>query len=165
VQGYLETAKQLSITARFGIALRLFERYVRIRGLEDESVWIFLDHMWAFPLTEDWNEWEKQRGDLADFGLGDELPEELEEELWTLGVDEDYFESWVASVVETLWPSLLKGVPDEESLGYLEKVLTLAEANGLEWPALDLFQCSKYADDGGWGARLTRGQRDSWREA
>lgn len=163
IDRYLTELKQLSVTSRFCVSLRLFERYVRLRGLEDESIWIFIEHMWDFPTATDKNLWEMQRGDLADFGLGDELPEELEEELATLGIDEDYFCIWISNIVEIAWTSLLQAPQDEQSFQLVSNQLELARQLGIEPPYLDVMQGSLISDNDGWGKQLDPATLENWK--
>ena len=50
---YLLEVKPLSLHARFALGLRVFERYVSLRGLQDSSVWSYLAEMWEYPLIHD----------------------------------------------------------------------------------------------------------------
>ena len=165
IKEYLAGFKPLSIHARFAIGLRIFERYIRVRGLEDESIWTFLADMWQFPLLSDVAEkleWEKQRGELADFGLGDEIPEELEEELYTLAISEDYFGLWVSQVTELAWTNLLQGPQDEESMEFIRTLLRLSIVSNIGVPELHLYQTHLFTDNEGWGNPLTQEELESW---
>ncbi len=153
----------LCLRTRTAVATVCFERYVRIRGLEDETIWELLEHMWELPCAVDLDLWEMRRGDLADFGLGDELPEELEEELCELGIDEDYFECWVTALVETVWPSVLRGPQREESLIQVKKILEFSLHLGMGLPDLDGFEGREWTEDG-WGPEVTAEGVTLWKE-
>lgn len=164
-EAYREQLQTLSIHARFGVALRIFERYVRVRGIEDDSVWAFLEHMWQFPMALNKDAWEKKRGDLADFGLGDEVPEELEEELASLGIDEDYFDVWTTCVVEIAWGSVLHGPQLEESMKHLLCLVDMAEETGLGLPKLASYLVSTYDQNDGWGEVVDMATQLKWQTA
>lgn len=171
VDEYLEKLRPLSIPARLAVGLRLFGRYVRVRGLEDDTIWSFLADMWEFPLLatlEDRNEWSENRGELADFGLGDELPDELEEELVTLAISEDFFELWVTNLSELAWTNLLEGPQDEESLGFLRILLLLSvkvEIPVVNESELTAFQSFLFAENGGWGRVPMKEDLSTWQSA
>ena len=162
LHAYIDQVRPLSIHARLAIGIRLFERYVRLRGLEDDSIWEYIEAMWSFPIAEDKKVWESKRGDLADFGLGDELPDELDEELQTLGISEDYFGLWVNSVTELAWNNLLLGPQDEESLDHLEILLQLASMSGVAVPELQPFKDSLFVENEGWGRQLSSCDIEKW---
>jgi len=165
VDEYIREVKPLSIHARFAIGLRVLERYVRVRGIEDNSVWTYLTEMWEFPqlaTLEAKLEWEKSRCDLADYGLGDELPEELEEELYSLAINEDYFELWVTHVTELAWTNMLKGPQDDESIELLTKVLNLAAKSEIGLPSLTCYSSHLYAENAGWGVIPTDEELEVW---
>jgi len=164
---YLEKIKLLSIHARFALGLRIFERYVRMRGLEDESIWEYLAYMWEFPLLSlaEKAEWEKRHGELADYGLGDELPEEIEEELYSLAINEDYFELWVTNVTELAWTNLLQGPQDLESIQFIQNILNLTVISNIGVPKLDVYQVSLFTEDGGWGKNPTQEVLEQWQSA
>ena len=167
IADYLALIKPLSIHARFSIGLRMFERYIRVRGLEDASLWTYLSQMWEFPLlntSEQRLAWEKDRCELADYGLGDELPEELEEELYSLAINEDFFELWVTHVTELAWTNLLKQPQDDESLHLLAKICQLAAKAEIGAPALEAYQTKphQYISNHGWGASPTEDELNQW---
>ncbi|MDB9741828.1 hypothetical protein OAB00_03125 [Akkermansiaceae bacterium] len=165
ITDYLTQLKPLSVHARFAIGLRLFERYVRLRGLEDESIWEFLEHMWEFPLLSSVEEkliWGEKRGELADHGLGDELPEELEEEMYSLAINEDYVEIWISNVTELAWTNLLQGPQDEESLCFLKRICILTIISKMGVPDLQPYQTNLFSDNNGWGNTPTLQELASW---
>ena len=165
IETYLKQIEPLSIHARFSIGLRIFERYVRMRGLEDESLWEYLADMWEFPLMaklEQKQAWGEARGDLADYGLGDELPEELEEELYSLAISEDYFELWACNTTELAWTNLLAGPQHEESLVLIGKLLELAVISKVSVPKPDFFSEHLFSEQGGWGPVLTKDELEAW---
>ena len=162
---YLLEVKPLSLHARFALGLRVFERYVSLRGLQDFSVWSYLAEMWEYPLIhelEDKFHWEKSRGDLANYGLGDELPEELEEELLSLAINEDYFELWVTNVTELAWSPLLDRSGDDESLIHLTMVLKLAAKSEIGVPEVKIFSNSLASQNDGWGEPLQQADLEKW---
>jgi len=166
-EAYLEQLKPLSVHARFAVGVRIFERYVRMRGIEDESVWEYLTYMWEFPTLTN-NEkfkWEKKRGELADYGLGDELPEELEEELYSLAINEDYFELWVCNVTELAWTNLLQGPQNEESMFFLKSILNLTIISKIGVPHLEVYQSSQYTEAQGWGDIPSQEMIEQWQSA
>ena len=165
---YIAEIQPLSIHARFALGLRVFERYVSLRGLQDDSLWTYLAEMWEFPLIHDIEDkltWEKTRCDLADYGLGDELPEELEEELASLAISEDYFELWVTHVTELAWGNMLnnsKGDREDESLTHLTQVLRLAAKSEVGVPESATFSNSLYVHNQGWGELLIKEDLEKW---
>lgn len=165
---YIDLIKPLSIHAHFAIGLRIFERYVRVRGLEDQSVWEYLSYMWEFPLLPtlvEKIEWEKKRGDLVDFGLGDELPEELEEELASLAINEDYIELWVTNVTELVWGNLLHEPDPDESLHHLTQILNLAAKSEIGIPEITPYKDNLFLENGGWGKKLSSSELEIWQSS
>ena len=168
IEEYLTRISPLSVHARFAIGLRIFERYVRLRGLEDESIWTYLNEMWQFPMITDLQDkltWEKEHCDLTDYGLGDELPEELEEELYSLAINEDYFELWVTNVTELAWGSMLEGPDNDESLELLKKLLQLAAKSEVGAPNPETFSHSLLEHNNGWGNKVTTLELEKWQTA
>lgn len=162
---YLKQIEPLSIHARFSIGLRIFERYVRMRGLEDESIWEYLADMWKFPLLptlEQKQIWGEARAELADYGLGDELPEELEEELYGLAISEDYFELWACNTTELAWTNLLQGPQDEESINLLRKLLELSVISKVAVPQVSFLESYLFTEYQGWGRTLTEEELEQW---
>lgn len=165
IDDYLLEIKPLSLHARFALGLRVFERYVSLRGLQDESIWAYLSEMWEYPLIHDLEgkfRWEGVRCDLANYGLGDELPEELEEELISLAINEDYFELWVTNVTELAWGPLLDRAKDEESLMHLRNVLRLAAKSNVGVPETNVFSKNLFIQNDGWGEHLTQSDIERW---
>lgn len=165
IDTYLEQIKPLSIHARFSIGLRIFERYVRFRGLEDESLWEYFADMWQFPLIatpEDKMEWGEKRGEFADYGLGDEIPDELEEELYMLAISEDYFELWATNTTELAWTNILQGPEDEETMELIKKLLELSVISSVTVPDVSFFKAHLFSENDGWGRGLSAEEVESW---
>ena len=106
--------------------------------------------------------WGEARGGLADYGLGDELPEELEEELYSLAISEDYFELWACNTTELAWTNLLQGPQDEESLNLIKKILELSVISKVQVPKPDFFKSHLFSERDGWGRALTEQELESW---
>jgi hypothetical protein len=164
---FLEQARPLSLTARACISLHITEAYFRKIGLSHPLVDEFFEHLWEHPLQTEpkaFSAWEAQRGDLVDFGLTDDLPDDLEELMPQLPIDEEELFSVVEAPVEILWGNFFSTADDETSFDYLKFSLNLAEREGLIFPKIDLYTESRFADNNGWGNPISELTRDSWRE-
>jgi hypothetical protein len=79
---FISLAQPLSLTARACISLHITEAYFRKIGLKHALVDEFFDHLWDHPLQcepKEFSAWEAKRGDFVDFGLTDDLPDDLDE--------------------------------------------------------------------------------------
>ncbi|MFD2159385.1 hypothetical protein ACFSW8_10780 [Rubritalea tangerina] len=162
----LDHAQTLSLTARACIALHITEAYFKKIGLQHPLVDTFFNHLWDHPLQSDpkaFSTWEAQRGDLVDFGLTDDLPDDLEELMPTLPINEQELFHVVEAPVEILWGNFFSNPDDQEAMRYLHFSLDLAEREGLIFPDISLYQNSRYADNNGWGHPISENVRDSWR--
>jgi len=164
---FLEKARPLSLTARACIALHITEAYFRKIGLKHAQIDEFFEHLWQHPLKtepKEFSEWEAQRGDFVDFGLTDDLPDDLDELLPHIKITEAELFQVVESPVEILWGNFFSDQDEKVSFEYLEFSLDLAEREGLIFPKIDLYADSLYADNNGWGKPISEHTRDQWRE-
>ena len=163
-QAYLDICKSLSLTARLGIALRLFEKYCNDTEINDDSIDEFLDYLWKWPFVSngeiDFSDWEKRRPWLVDIGLGEPLGDSLSS-LNYANIKESSFRVVVSSVVEILWGSFWGEAEDELSLNCLSELIQATNPNSL--PAVTPFKISKFKDNNGWGNSLTNEDVDFWR--
>lgn len=162
----LEKASDLSFTAQSSIALNIVERYFKKIGFKHPQVDEFFAHLWEFPIignSEKFSSWEARRGDLVDFGLTDDLPDDLEECLAHLPINEEELFKIVEAPVEILWGNFFNEPNKETSLGYLKSSLELAEREGLIFPNIATYQQSKWIDQNGWGKSVDAETRDCWR--
>ncbi|MFC5050833.1 hypothetical protein ACFPK9_09420 [Rubritalea spongiae] len=163
---FLKQARPLSLTARACICLHITEAYFRKIGLSHPLVDEFFNHLWEHPLQAEpkaFSTWEANRGDLVDFGLTDDLPDDLEELMPTLPIDEAQLFSIVEAPVEILWGNFFSTPDEQTSFDYLSFSVDLADREGLIFPKIDLYQASLFADNNGWGKPISQPIRDLWR--
>ncbi|GAA5495353.1 hypothetical protein Rhal01_01528 [Rubritalea halochordaticola] len=168
LDAYLEQARPLSLTARAAISLHITEAYFLKKGLKHEIVDEFFDHLWQHPLQQEpkaFSEWEARRGDLVDFGLTDDLPDDLEGLLEPAGITVEELFHVVEAPVEILWGNFFRTADDETSLAYLKNSLVIAERNGIIFPTLSPYKESLFADNHGWGNPISQITRDEWRKS
>lgn len=162
----LKNAKSLSLIARLAIALHCYEACCVAWRLKSPLISEFLDYMWEWPImmTENhFSEWESKTTAIVDFGLGDELPPELNKLLISSGVSEEQFRYLTENTVEIIWSSFYGASDNEGSLKYLENVMTVASSLGYTPPSFNEFIESCFKDKHGWGNVLTSEQKDQWR--
>ena len=163
---FLELARPLSLTARASIALHITEAYFRKIGLKHDLVDEFFEHLWQHPLKtepKEFSAWEAERGDLVDFGLTDDLPDDLDELLPQLPIDEAQLFAVVEAPVEILWGNFFSQQDEQVSFDYLQFSLNLAEREGFIFPKIELYADSLFADNNGWGNPISEHTRDLWR--
>ena len=164
---FLNQARELSLSARACICLHITEAYFRKIGLDHPLVDDFFDHLWDHPLQSEpkaFSTWEAKRGDLVDFGLTDDLPDDLDELMPKLPIDEAQLFSVVEAPVEILWGNFFCNLNEPASFEYLTFSVDLADKEGLIFPKLDLYQQSLFTDNNGWGKPISIITRDQWRE-
>lgn len=165
---YLDQASKLSLTARAAISLHITEAYFRKKALKHEIIDEFFDHLWEFPLQQEpkaFSAWEARRGDLVDFGLTDDLPDDLEGLLEPAGITFEELFHVVEAPVEILWGNFFREPDDETAMSYLRNSLILAERSGIIFPKLAPYSQSLYADNDGWGNPISEIARDEWRKS
>ncbi|BCO17636.1 hypothetical protein KUC3_04930 [Alteromonas sp. KC3] len=164
-KAYLDICKSLSLTARLGIALRLFEKYCNVTGINEDSIDEFLDYLWIWPLVSsgefEFSAWENKRPQLVNFGLGDPLSNSFLLSLNNANIEETDFRKIVSPIVEILWGSFWGEAEDELSLNCLSELIQRITPNSL--PALTPFKISKFKDNNGWGNSLTNEDIAFWR--
>jgi hypothetical protein len=153
----------LSLPARVAVALHCFEGYCRAKGLRHYLIDTFLNHMWELPVIASFPEWESRNGDLVDAGLGDPFPQEIVTLLRSVGASEEEFRRLVQSTVEIIYSSAYAASDNAGSLRFLGEVLHIASGLGVAPPPAQPFLMSLFADNYGWGMRISREQRDAWR--
>lgn len=163
---FISLAQPLSLTARACISLHITEAYFRKIGLKHALVDEFFDHLWDHPLQgepREFSAWEAKRGDLVDFGLTDDLPDDLDEIMPQLPIDEAELFAVCEAPVEILWGNFFRTADDETSFDYLKFSLNLAEREGLIFPKIALYQDSLFSENSGWGKPISQPIRDAWR--
>lgn len=73
---YISLCKELSLTARVSIALKVFDSYCNKNALTHRLIDEFKEYMWRFMIvfkTEEFSLWESSKPPLVYYGLGDEL--------------------------------------------------------------------------------------------
>lgn len=164
---FTDLARPLSLTARACISLHITEAYFRKIGLKHALVDEFFEHLWQHPLMtepKEFSTWESQRGDLVDFGLTDDLPDDLDELTPQLPINEEELFAVVEAPVEILWGNFFSASDDDTSFDYLQFSLNLAEREGLIFPKIEMYADSLFADNNGWGKPISEPTRDQWRE-
>jgi len=163
---YIQLATPLSLTARAAISLIITENYLHKIKLTHTTIDEFFNHLWQHPLKQnpqEFSHWEAQRGDLVDFGLTDDLPDDLEGLLEPAGITWEELFSVIEAPVEILWGNFFKTPSHETSLNHLKTSLLLAEKSGIIFPHIQHFQHSLFSDNHGWGNPITETTRDQWR--
>lgn len=163
---YLTLATPLSLTARAAISLNITETYLKKINLTHPIIDEFFNHLWEHPLKQnpkEFSAWEAQRGDLVDFGLTDDLPDDLEGLLEPAGLTWEELFKVIEAPVEALWGNFFRTPNNEISLAHLKTSLLLAEKNGLIFPKIQPYQHSLHIDNNGWGNPITEATRDLWR--
>lgn len=166
IDSYLEIAKPLSLSARACMALHITEAFFVKKGLCHPIIDEFFEHLWAHPLQHsprEFSQWEAMRGDLVDFGLTDDLPDDLEALLPLSGVSEEELFHVVEAPVEILWGNFFSNPNSELAQEYLERTLQLAEREGFIFPKLSIYSDSLFTDNNGWGRPVGMDTRDLWR--
>ena len=167
IDSYLEQVRPLSLTARACISLHVTEAYFRKKGLRHAIIDEFFNHLWQHPLKrepKEFSAWEAARGDLVDFGLTDDLPDDLDELLPLVDVTEEELFKVVEAPVEILWGNFFSTVDDKTAFDYLETSLRLAEKEGFIFPKISLYQTSLFADGNGWGKPIDMDTLVQWRK-
>lgn len=160
---FLAECRSLSLTARVALALLIFERFCSERLLRSAHVEEFLTHLWQWPQItgpDQFTPWEAARPALVNYGLGDELPEIVAQEIALAGVPEKQFRTLVSGVVEILWGSFWGAASDKLSFESLRTVVVQVESALL--PSLTPFRCSRFSDRNGWGVMLSAEEYASW---
>lgn len=161
---YIEQCKELSLTARMAVALKIFQRYCKIRNIDSHLVNDFVNYLWKWPLIDgpdQFEPWEKSRTGLVNYGLGDPANNEIHSLLSEHGIDEDDFREIVAGVVEILWGSFWGEAEDELSHRSLVNVIRKCKVE--EAPSLTPFKFSRFSENSGWGNKLTEEDCEYWK--
>ncbi len=93
------------------------------------------------------------------------MPGDVSIALVERNVNELEFRALVEATVEIIWGSLYAACDNEESLGYLQQVLSICQGRGVAPPPLAVFAESRFADQHGWGTTPTGPQLERWRHA
>ncbi|MCL9782109.1 hypothetical protein M9194_11790 [Vibrio sp. S4M6] len=160
---YIEQCRELSLTAREGIALRVFESYCQKHHLYHRHVAEFLEFLWKWPLVGrviEFEDWESEKTHLVNFGIGEELDEEVRQLLRSANESEFNFQELVHCTVSILWGSFWGACDNEGSISALQTVIERAE---VDLPKLTPFKFSRFSDKGGWGAELSDEDITYWR--
>jgi hypothetical protein len=158
----------LSLTARLGVALHLFDGYCRCRGLHHPELVRYIEHMWGFASLpgggDGFEDWEFGHPALVDTGLGYEYPEGFETYLAATVVSEPEFRMALMHTTEVLYGSLWAAADNAGSLRDVKGLASIALAAGAVWPDLSAFAEDRWLG-GGWGGRLNPEQLAQWRSA
>lgn len=159
----------LSLQARLAIALCLFAGYCQRRGLVHPEVTAYLDYLWRFIGLSDspgeFDQWEADRPDLVEVGLGYEYPLGFEALLEAVKVPEREFRKAVCWTTEVLYSSMYAATDELGSRRYVGRLAELAASFGVEFPSIQPFEKSRWSDRHGWGARLSSEELAAWRAA
>jgi len=161
---YIEQCKELSLTARESIALKIFDSYCQANDLNHPIIDEFCDYLWKWPLIdgpEQFEPWESSRPFVVNYGLGDESNSELANLLTQANINEHTFREIAGGIVEILWGSFWGACEDELSLDCLNKVVQHSCIKVL--PNLTPFKFSKFSENNGWGVKLTHDDVTYWR--
>lgn len=168
------TLRQLSLTARQAVALLCLDRYCDKFGLHHPAITAYLDDLWEYPLVDQsrWSQWYNNHPALVETATQFDMGYELEEINWPNGFVEflrshgkepDRFLLLIGSITEIVFGSFYSAVVEQDSWERLCQALKITEAAGIVTPPASAFQASLVGDDHGWGKRITKEQRDSWR--
>jgi uncharacterized protein (DUF433 family) len=163
--------RDLSLSARLAVALECFTRYCRRCGLAHAELSAFVDYLWEFPVVisnctpETFVQWEQGGPSLLDVRPSDPLPPGIEAAVLRAGLSPQEFRDLLFHVVQIVWGSFYAASDDFGSLSHLKNVIRITRAAGVFPPDYALYSSSRFADGGGWGARMTPEQRDEWRRA
>ncbi len=163
----LDQAQPLSFIAQGFISLNVVEAYFKKISFKHPSVDEFFQHLWELPCINnprEFSKWEARRGDLVDFGLTDDLPDELEECLAILPIDEAQLFKVVEAPVEILWGSFFSTPNLETTMNYLQSSLKIAERESLIFPKITPFLSSLWIDNNGWGKPIDPKVCKHWRQ-
>jgi len=155
--------REVSIAARVAVALLCFERYCQAKRLRHPLIDTFLDRMWELPCIESLAEWEARPCELVHAGLGDSFSPEVVDLLGPDKVFRKEFRELLESTVEVVYCSAYGKGDDEGSLRFLNRVLCICSAASISPPPVEPFSMSLFAENDGWGKRLSTEQRDAWR--
>ena len=147
---FLEECRSLSITARAMLAALVFERFCVEHDLGGSELDAFLSHHWGWLDVglggADFSTWERAQPALP--------------LLESHHVLEHRFRTAAEQVVATLWASFYGAAEDEVTFRSLQSVVEHARPR--ELPPLTPFKFSRFQEGAGWGASLTRADRDCW---
>jgi len=161
---YIEQCKELSLTARVSIALKIFESFCQENSLNHSMIMEFNDYLWKWPLIDgpdQFEPWESSRPFLVNFGIGDESDSKLDNLIVQANISEHTFREIVGGIVEILWGSFWGACEDELSLDSLNKVIQ--HSNVIALPNLTPFKFSKFSENSGWGFKLIPDDVTYWR--
>ncbi len=161
---YLDECRQLSVTAKVIISLKIFENYCIVKDLRLPSIDDFIAHIWEWPLVEgpdEFEPWENNRTELVGYGLGDSASKELEASLKSAGIEEYKFHELVAGIVEMLWGNFWGAANNELANKSLSEVIRVSKVEKL--PSLTPFKFSLFSDEGGWGKKPTFEDVEYWK--
>ncbi len=161
---YIEHCKELSLTARVSVALKVFESYCQEQSLHHPMITEFLDYLWKWPLIDDpdrFEPWESSKPFLVNFGFGLDPNSELEHLLSQANITERVFREIVSGIVDILWGSFWGASENELSLNALHKVILHASIKVL--PNITPFKFSRFSENHGWGMKLTPDEVKYWR--
>ncbi|WP_156817248.1 hypothetical protein [Rubritalea marina] len=164
----LQQSQELSFISQAFIALRITENYFAKIGFTHPIIDEFFYHLWELPQLQspqEFSQWEARRGDLVDFGLTDDLPDDLEGVLALTPLDEEQLFKIIEAPVEILWGNFFSTPNQANTRELFENALNLAEKEGVIFPKLDPFLLSKWADNNAWGKALSMDELTLWKNA
>lgn len=161
---YLDECRDLSVTAKVIVALKVFERYCEANKLEHSLIKDFIAYIWEWPLVngpDEFEPWENSRTELVGYGLGDPASHELIEYLNSKGIEEYKFREIVSGIVEMLWGNFWGAANFELTNKALSEVIRVSKINDL--PPLTPFKFSLFSDANGWGNKPTEEDVEFWK--
>jgi hypothetical protein len=164
----METSlRVLSLSARLGLALRLFAGYCRQRGLNHPEITAWLDYMWRFLALPGagvgFVEWEKDEPLLVGLSTGYRCAPGLESFLAAKGVSGREFRLALECATETLYCSMYAAANEPQSWQRLCQLWELVAPLGVALPDTRPFMDSLWSDGHGWGRKITPGELAIWR--
>jgi hypothetical protein len=154
---------ELSLRARLAVALVCFDLYCQAKRLRHPMLNDFLERMWELPCINSLRDWESRPCVLVHAGLGDSFPQEFEDLFHRDKLLKREFRELLESTVEIIYCSAYGKGDNAASLRFLDRVLRICSGANVPPPSVEPFSMSLFADDHGWGKRLSTAERDAWR--
>jgi hypothetical protein len=162
------TLRVLSLSARLGLALRLFASYCRQRGLSRHpEITAYINYMWEFLALPGagvgFNEWVNAEPVLVSTGVGSSYLPDFESFLATKGASESEFRLALECTTEVLYGSLYGAANEPESWQYFCQLCEQVAPLGISLPDTQPFMGSLWSDGHGWGKKATPEELIAWR--
>jgi hypothetical protein len=164
MDSYMRECRELSLKARLGIALAIFDKFCSKNDLNHPLIKAFSDHFWNFLIVGDTSEFSIWDGSppflfkLSQHGLP---TNSLSEALANSNVELGKFLYMVSAVADTFYNSLYGAAENEPSFQALSSLINSAGLNSL--PPITPFKFSRFSEGYGWGDKLTAEDVAYWR--